>query len=86
MGARLSVLADSMLHTLQPFALQFGNGFGVQTRQTGIRRLKLAEVHFLGHGVWGSAFGRESELFCPLKTPPPAFRPICRQFLGPSCR
>jgi prolipoprotein diacylglyceryltransferase len=30
MGARLSVLADSMLHTLQPFALQFGNGFGVR--------------------------------------------------------
>ncbi|NBV65260.1 MAG: prolipoprotein diacylglyceryl transferase, partial [Planctomycetes bacterium] len=30
MGARVSLLADSMLHTLQPFALQFGNGFGVR--------------------------------------------------------
>ena len=30
MGARVSLLAESMLHTLQPFALQFGNGFGVR--------------------------------------------------------
>jgi hypothetical protein len=41
-GARVSVLADSMLHTLQPFALQFGNGTRLDPQaQTGMGRFGM---------------------------------------------